>query len=715
MRISTHERGDAEDLFAVDLSSRACGSRTICSTACARGSRSARCSATCSSAACTSCGSTQISMNSASSRRWFRVNAPPSSAARGVDRRAQRRGWSEAARAAAPIANLHIRSALTGLHLRAANRRSPCSTTPIDAVGDAVVAETAYQAVRGNIVRTGAHVAGDRERRSAAARARGGAHAAQRHRGGASRVVAAVQLQPAAPADAGRRRARAREPQSERVGGKLLGPLKNVRFAVERVGANGKVMARVELRASELALAPLDVVYLAPARPGEPMPEIDARASLHGAAKLGAAALRRRAADRSRSAGPLAAGRDRPRRSWPSSPRARGRCSRGARALDARDLAALQKPSSTANIDAAELEARATGRAEGADGAQAMRCNRDWPRTPTARYRATAQRDPRAEPLRHCRGSAPRCAGRSRRAAGPGRALCACARPRRGDRSAPRRMTARARRSCARVFGNDFLATAALHAAERGRACASLARVERAARRRRARGLSLVPTSAARARAARAPGRKPACGEAGARARACSCASRSCRTWPANAGSACRVDRAHEMPAGELSLVDAGADATLRSRRKPLAGLLDRRMGRGRARADARTTAITFQLDAPDARAPQSDAAGGAAGDEQAVDARGLASAAARHARAGAGARGRRRGARHRSAQSDRRCHGVGELAHFLPALHFAVNVDGDAVSPDFRTTDNPDRASSTAWDRSRAGFGWSRAAATTT
>ena len=27
----------------------------------------------------------------------------------------------------------------------------------------------------------------------------------------------------------------------------------------------------------------------------------------------------------------------------------------------------------------------------------------------------------------------------------------------------------------------------------------------------------------------------------------------------------------------------------------------------------------------------------------------------------------------------------VGELAHFLPALHFAVNVDGDAVAPDFK------------------------------
>jgi hypothetical protein len=28
----------------------------------------------------------------------------------------------------------------------------------------------------------------------------------------------------------------------------------------------------------------------------------------------------------------------------------------------------------------------------------------------------------------------------------------------------------------------------------------------------------------------------------------------------------------------------------------------------------------------------------------------------------------------------------VGEVAHFLPALHFGVNVDGDAISPDFRS-----------------------------
>jgi len=28
----------------------------------------------------------------------------------------------------------------------------------------------------------------------------------------------------------------------------------------------------------------------------------------------------------------------------------------------------------------------------------------------------------------------------------------------------------------------------------------------------------------------------------------------------------------------------------------------------------------------------------------------------------------------------------LGELAHFLPALHFGVNVEGDAIAPDFKS-----------------------------
>jgi hypothetical protein len=98
------------------------------------------------------------------------------------------------------------------------------------------------------------------------------------------------------------------------------------------------------------------------------------------------------------------------------------------------------------------------------------------------------------------------------------------------------------------------------------------------------------------------------------------------------------------------------------------------------------TTAITFQHDAPDSRAPQCmllavpEVPGApwtgaslhhllldtlATAQARAVDAEALDNAALNPV-GGAQA--------------------VAELAHFLPALHFAVNVDGDAVAPDFRT-----------------------------
>jgi hypothetical protein len=96
------------------------------------------------------------------------------------------------------------------------------------------------------------------------------------------------------------------------------------------------------------------------------------------------------------------------------------------------------------------------------------------------------------------------------------------------------------------------------------------------------------------------------------------------------------------------------------------------------------TTAIAFQYDAPDARAPQAwllavpsvpgtpwTASGLhrllletlAAAQVRTIDAEALDTAAL-NPLPGAGA--------------------VAEVAHFLPALFFAVNVDGDAVSPDF-------------------------------
>jgi hypothetical protein len=143
------------------------------------------------------------------------------------------------------------------------------------------------------------------------------------------------------------------------------------------------------------------------------------------------------------------------------------------------------------------------------------------------------------------------------------------------------------------------------------------------------------------------------------------------------------ADPGREMPAGRLSLI-VHADASL-DLAKPLAGLLVDEWVEVVPSA-SETTAITFQHDAPDARAPQSmllavpeipgdpwtpsglhrlllDTLAGA--QARAVDAEALDTAVLNPV-AGAQA--------------------VGEAAHFLPALHFAVNVDGDAVAPDFRT-----------------------------
>ena len=136
-----------------------------------------------------------------------------------------------------------------------------------------------------------------------------------------------------------------------------------------------------------------------------------------------------------------------------------------------------------------------------------------------------------------------------------------------------------------------------------------------------------------------------------------------------------------EMPAGRLSLI-VHADGSLDLRR-PLAGLLIDEWVEV-VPSPTETTAITFPHDAPDSRPPQSlllavPAAPGepwtAAGlhrllldtlalaQLRAVDAEALDTAVL-NPLAGAPA--------------------VGELSHFLPALHFALNADGDAVSPDF-------------------------------
>jgi hypothetical protein len=97
------------------------------------------------------------------------------------------------------------------------------------------------------------------------------------------------------------------------------------------------------------------------------------------------------------------------------------------------------------------------------------------------------------------------------------------------------------------------------------------------------------------------------------------------------------------------------------------------------------TTAITFQHDAPDQRAPQvmllavpsspGEPWTGAGLHRLLLDTLALAQVRSLDAEAldtavvnpiaGAAA--------------------IGEVAHYLPALHFAVNVDGDAIAPDFK------------------------------
>jgi hypothetical protein len=143
------------------------------------------------------------------------------------------------------------------------------------------------------------------------------------------------------------------------------------------------------------------------------------------------------------------------------------------------------------------------------------------------------------------------------------------------------------------------------------------------------------------------------------------------------------ADGSGEIPAGRVSLI-VHADAAL-DLAQPLAGIVIDEWVEV-VPAAAETTAIAFQHDAPDSRAPQAmllavaDAAGApwtgaglhrllldtlAAAQARAIDAEALDTAVL-NPMAGATS--------------------IAEVSHFLPALHFALNADGDAVSPDLRS-----------------------------
>jgi hypothetical protein len=142
------------------------------------------------------------------------------------------------------------------------------------------------------------------------------------------------------------------------------------------------------------------------------------------------------------------------------------------------------------------------------------------------------------------------------------------------------------------------------------------------------------------------------------------------------------ADAGRDMPSGKVSIVvhaDAALDLT-----KPIAGVLIDEWVEV-VPSSRETTAITFQHDAPDQRAPQvmllavpsspGEPWTGAGLHRLLLDTLALAQVRSLDAEAldtavvnpiaGAAA--------------------IGEVAHYLPALHFAVNVDGDAIAPDFK------------------------------
>ncbi|EHR72232.1 hypothetical protein BurJ1DRAFT_3424 [Burkholderiales bacterium JOSHI_001] len=557
--------------------------------------------------------------------------------------------------------------------LRRCERELALLNDAIDALSDAAVAECAFQAVRGNVVKTGTTLQ---------ALANGEAPPPElevvrtpRTGTAATHRVVALFNPVAAPASPVSPRAKA-EPTLNAWAARLLGNFKRVRFAVDRLAADGRLLKTLDLRLSDLALQPLDLVHLAPARPGEPAPEIDQRA-LARAEALG---------------GPLAPGEalrlDRQRKpAWLASEigldevtelAARARqLFAGLRALDARDLRGLQG-SFDARTDAAEFDARAqAARKALASATSALLALLKNPATakPAALGAAIA-----ALSRFGMAGSAPL------EGAAPEALLVQAA----AVAQEAQRRVARAPATLAppellrAVFGEAFVALPRFTLEDPGELTRSLAA---STELQGGDALAVVPWLLQLQRV-----REPLA-RLGASLQAAEVAGSGATLRLAVAqlpqvpgdrwiGLPAASDKTG-LPAGRLSLV-VHAEPTLKLA-QPLAGVLVDEWVE-LVPAASETTAITFQHDAPDQRAPQalllavpassSQAWTGATlhrllldtlaqAQVRAIDAEALDTAVL-NPLAGAPA--------------------VAELAHFLPALHFAVNVDGDAVAPDFRS-----------------------------
>jgi len=540
----------------------------------------------------------------------------------------------------------------------------------VDAVSDAAVAETAYQAVRGNVTRTATTlqaIAGGEVPPPELEFAR-----TPRTGLGVAHRVLALFAASAAPSKPASPRAQA-EPQLDAWAAQLLGAARNVRFAIERVNAAGAVVRRVNLRLSDLALAPIDVVHMGPDRPGGPMPEIEARALAVGATRVGALAaddsLRVNHARRSDWL-PVEIGLD---ELAELAARARALFA-NLRPLDARDLAPLAQTVEP-GADDVEFRARATA---------ALKALRNAHNGLNARLQAAA---PSAARLRSAitalsrfgiAGSAPMALADLDALLAQGNAV--------GKEAASRVQRAQAlslpQEVLQAVFGQAFVALPRFMPANSGELAQSLAATTAL---QGGDALAVHPwfQQAQRVRdpLARLGASLHAAEALGTGARVQLTVAQLPHV-PGDRWVGLPADATRPLPAGRLSLVihaDAALDLT-----QPLTGVLIDEWVEA-VPAASETTAIAFQHDAPDARAPQAmllalpevpdEAWTGASlhrllletlaqAQARAIDAEGLDTAVLSPV-AGAPA--------------------VAELAHFLPALHFAVNVDGDAVSPDFR------------------------------
>ncbi|MEO8628730.1 MAG: hypothetical protein ABI612_11600, partial [Betaproteobacteria bacterium] len=542
----------------------------------------------------------------------------------------------------------------------------------IDALSDAAVAECAHQAVRGNVLRTGttlrAIANGDAPPPQLEVAKTPRTGIAVTHRVLALFNIVAATAAPPSP------RALA-EATLNAWAGRLLGNFKNIRFAVERLDANGALIKSLDLRFTELALQPIDAVYLAPSRPGDSMLDIDTRALAAGATKHGALTpgdtLR---INRQRNATwlPVEIGLD---ELAELAVRARQLFS-GARALDARDMASLQG-TFDARIDTVELTARAKAAQTALTAAlTALKSKLTIPvtgdMTPVRNAIIVLSRFGIA-------GSAPLPIATADALLAQAGAVAKEAQ-RRADLAAAATAPLDTMRA---VFGDAFLALPRFTMADSTELTKSLAASTVLQNND---PLAVYPWFQQVARVREPVSRLGASLQAAEVAGTGATLRLTVAQLPFAQGDrwiGLPADPARGMPSGKLSLV-VHAEPTL-NLAQPLAGVLIDEWVEVVPSA-RETTAIAFQHDAPDQRAPQVmllavPASPGepwtgaglhrllldtlALAQVRAIDAETLDTAVLNPI-AGAQA--------------------VGELAHFLPALHFAVNVDGDAISPDFKS-----------------------------